>query len=149
MEALLVEKDPLVRDQLKVALQQFPEFHVTVGTGYAAINELRSRPFDCVFLGVDPKQKDTIKLLHHLRSFDTTTELFVLTAPGNVKDMAVDRTKYGIHSFVPTPLQPRELFGLLGRFVERRTERANSSLRRAPRAAAAAAPTTDAPARAE
>ena len=148
MEALLVERDPLLRDQIKVALQQFPEFTVTVGAGYAGINELRSRPFDCVFLGVDPKQKDTVKLLHHLRSFDTTTELFVVTAPGNVKDMAVDKAKYAIHSFVQAPLVLRELFGLLGRFVERRTERSNSPLRRAPRGASApAAP--DAPTAAE
>lgn len=130
MEVLLVEKDPLIRDQVKVGLQQFPEFHVTVGQGHAGINEMRGRHFDCVFLGVDPRQKDTVKLLQHLRSFDTTTELFVLTASRNVRDMAVDKSKYNIHSFVQTPIVVRELFGLLGRFLERRTERQNSTLRR-------------------
>jgi DNA-binding NtrC family response regulator len=138
MEVLLVEKDPLIRDQVKVALQQFPEFHVTVGTGHAGINELRSRTFDCVFLGVDPRQKDTVKLLHHLRSFDTGTELFVLTAPRNVKDMAVDKTKYNIHTFVQTPIVVRELFGLLGRFRERRAEKQAAPSRKAARAAAPA-----------
>lgn len=138
MEVLLVEKDPLIRDQVKVALQQFPEFQVTVGTGHAGINELRGRMFDCLFLGVDPREKDTVKLLHHLRSFDTTTELFVLTAPRNVKDMAVDKSKYNIHSFVQTPIVVRELFGLLGRFLERRTERQNTTLRKGQRAAAPA-----------
>jgi DNA-binding NtrC family response regulator len=138
MEVLLVEKDPLIRDQVKVALQQFAEFHVTVGTGHAGINELRARQFDCVFLGVDPRQKDTVKLLHHLRSFDTTTELFVLTAPRNVRDMAVDKTKYNIHSFVQTPIVVRELFGLLGRFRERRAEKQGTPSRKAARAAAPA-----------
>lgn len=133
MEVLLVEKDPLIRDQVKVALQQFPEFQVIVGVGHAGINELRSRAFDCVFLGVDPKQKDTVKLLHHLRSFDTTTELFVLTASRNVKDMAVDKSKYNVHTFVQTPIVVRELFALLGRFLERRTERQSSTLRKGPR----------------
>ena len=134
MEVLLVEKDPLVRDQVKVALQQFPEFHVTVGTGHAGINEMRGRTFDAVFLGVDPRQKDTVKLMHYLRSFDTTTELFVLTSPRNVRDMAVDKTKYNVHSFVQTPIVVRELFGLLGRFLERRAERQNSALRKQARA---------------
>ncbi len=134
MEVLLVEKDPLVRDQVKVALQQFPEFHVTVGTGHAGINEMRGRTFDAVFLGVDPRQKDTVKLMHYLRSFDTTTELFVLTSPRNVRDMAVDKTKYNVHTFVQTPVVVRELFGLLGRFLERRTERQNSALRKQARA---------------
>ncbi|MBL8751881.1 MAG: hypothetical protein JNK15_01165 [Planctomycetes bacterium] len=139
MEVLLVEKDPLIRDQVKVGLQQFPEFHVTVGTGHAGINEMRGRHFDCVFLGVDPRQKDTVKLLHHLRSFDTTTELFVLTASRNVRDMAVDKTKYDIHSFVQTPLVVKDLFGLLGRFLERRTERQNTTLRKSARQGAPAA----------
>jgi DNA-binding NtrC family response regulator len=139
MEVLLVEKDPLVRDQVKVGLQQFPEFHVTVGSGYAGINEVRSRHFDAVFLGVDPREKDTVKLLHHLRSFDTTTELFVMTASRNVRDMAVDKSKYNVHSFLQTPIDVREFFGLLGRFLERRTERQNSTLRKDSRRANASA----------
>ena len=136
MEVLLVEKDPLIRDQVKVGLQQFDEFHVTVGQGPAGVNEARSRVFDCVFLGIDPRQKDTVKLLQHLRSFDTTTELFVLTASRNVKDMAVDKSKYNVHSFLQTPIDVREFFGLLGRFLERRTDRKNSSLRKQERAGA-------------
>lgn len=140
MEVLLVEKDPLVRDQVKVALQQFPEFHVTVGTGHAGVNEMRGRTFDAVFLGVDPRQKDTVKLMHYLRSFDTTTELFVLTSPRNVRDMAVDKTKYNVHSFVQTPVVARELFGLIGRFLERRNERQNSALRKQARGSQSAAP---------
>ncbi len=130
MEVLLVEKNPLVRDLVKVGLQQFPEFQVTVGVGYAGINEMRSKHFDCVFLGVEPKEKDTVKLLHHLRSFDTTTELFVMTGAQNVRDMAVDKAKYNVHTFLQTPIEVKEFFGLLGRFLERRTERQSSSLRK-------------------
>jgi len=130
MEVLLVEKDPLIRDQVKVGLQQFGEFHVTVGQGHAGVSEARSKMFDCVFLGVDPRQKDTVKLLQHLRSFNKSTELFVLTSPRNVRDMAVDKTKYDIHSFVQTPVAVKEFFGLIGRFLERRTDRKNSSLRK-------------------
>jgi len=134
MEVLLVEKDPLIRDQVKVGLQQFEEFHVTVGHGHAGVSQARSKRFDCVFLGVDPREKDTVKLLQHLRSFDKTTELFVLTAPRNVKDMAVDKTKFDVHSFVQTPILVKEFFGLLGRFLERRTDRKNSALRKNERA---------------
>ena len=125
MEVLLVEKDPLIRDMVKVGLQQFDEFQVTVGSGHAGVSEARGKIFDCVFLGADPREKDTMKLLQHLRSFDTTTELFVLTAPRNVKDMTVEKSKYDIHSFVQTPIVVKEFFGLLGRFIERRTDRKN------------------------
>ncbi len=136
MEVLLVEKDPLIRDMVKVGLQQFDEFHVTVGTGHAGVSEARGKVFDCVFLGVDPREKDTMKLLQHLRSFDTATELFVLTAPRNVKDMAKLKPKYDIHSFVHTPIAVKEFFGLLGRFLERRTDRQNSALRKSARSGA-------------
>lgn len=130
MEVLIVEKDPLIRDQVKVGLQQFPDFHVTVGTGLAGVNEMRGRQFDCVFLGVDPQQKDTAKLLPHMRTFDTTTEVFVLTAARNVRDMAVDKSKYNIHSFVQTPIVVKELFGLVSRFVARRSDKQNAAPRK-------------------
>jgi hypothetical protein len=36
--------------------------------------------------------------------------------------MGHDKTKYNIHSFLLTPIQPKELFGLLGRMLERHAE---------------------------
>ena len=133
MEVLLVERDPLIRDQVKVGLQQFGEFHVTVGSGHAGVSEARGKVFDCVFIGADPREKDTLKLLQHLRSFDRSTELFVLTASRNVKDMAGMKSKLDIHSFVQTPIVVKECFGLLGRFMERRTERKDAAMRKSER----------------
>jgi DNA-binding NtrC family response regulator len=130
MEILLVEKDPLVRDHVKVGLQQYPEFNVTVGVGYQGINELRGRAFDCVFLGIDAADQDSTKLLQHLRSFDKTTELIVMTSPRHSKDMAVDKAKYDIHSFLQTPIDVKEFFGFLGRFLDRRSLRSSSSVRK-------------------
>lgn len=130
MEVLLVEKDPLIRDQIKMGLQQFPEFEVTVGAGRAGINQMRGRHFGCVFLGVDPRQKDTVKLMHNVRQIDQSAELFVMTAAKNVRDMQVDKSKFDIHSFLQTPLDLKEFFGLVGRFLERHTERQNSALRK-------------------
>ena len=108
MEVLLVEKDPLIRDQIKMGLQQFPEFEVAVGTGQAGINQMRGRHFGCVFLGVDPRQKDTVKLLHNLRQIDQTAEVFVVTPAKNVRDMQVDKSKFDIHSFLQTPLDLKD-----------------------------------------
>ena len=126
MDILLVEKDPLTRDQLKVGLQQFPEFQVTVGEGYRGINELRNQGFDGVFIGVDPRDKESSGLLQHLRSFDQTTELVVLTASRNLKDMAADKGRYDIYTFLQTPIDPKELFEFVGRFRERHTGKGNS-----------------------
>lgn len=132
MEALIVENDPLVRDQLKVALQQFPDVHVATGAGYAAINELRSRSFDCVFLGIDAAQHESVKLLQHMRSIDKETQLFVLASANGCDELAAEKAKFGIHALLSTPLVPRELFAQLGRLFERRAERANRVERAAP-----------------
>jgi DNA-binding NtrC family response regulator len=141
MEALIVENDPLVRDQLKIALQQFPDVHVAVGTGYVTLNELRSRSFDCVFLGVDAAQHESLKLLSHLRAIDPSTQLFVVASASSCKDLAVDKAKYDVHAFLTVPLVPRELFAQLGRLFERRTERVERAApaRRPARAATAPA----------
>ncbi|MGE3171879.1 MAG: hypothetical protein AB7O97_04585 [Planctomycetota bacterium] len=135
MDILLVEKDALTRDHLKVGLQQFPEFQVTVGIGYRGINELRSQAYDCVFLGVDPRDQESMGLMQHMRSFDRTTELVVLTAPRSARDMASDKAKFDIHTFLQTPIDPKELFEFVGRFLERHAGRDNPNRKphRAPR----------------
>jgi len=140
MEALIVENDPLVRDQLKVALQQFPDVHVATGTGYAALNELRGRAFDCVFLGLDGEPHEAIKLLQHLRAVETDAQLFVVAPADRCHDLSAEKTKFDIHAMLSTPLSPRELFALLGRLFERRAQRAERAAppRRATRPAAAA-----------
>jgi len=120
---LLVEKDPLIRDLVKVALQQFQEFQVTVGNGYAGVGEARSHRFDCVFLGVALSDPGSIKLVQHLRSFEQDADLFLLTDEANVKDLAADKAKYQVHSIVQTPITPKDLFGVMSRYLERRSER--------------------------
>ncbi|MEY3161968.1 MAG: hypothetical protein RIT25_1959 [Planctomycetota bacterium] len=120
MEFLLVEKDPLVRDQVKVGLEQFPDCSVHVGLGYEAIAQLRHRRFDCVFLGVDPREQESMQLLQYLRSFDADTELVVIAPASSIKDMGVQKAKYHIHSFLQSPIDVKEFFGFVGRFRSRK-----------------------------
>jgi len=122
MDVLLVVHDRLTRDQVKVGLQQFPEFNVVPGEGYAAINELRQRDYDCVFLGVDPSDIEGLRLLQHLRSFDRTTEVVVVTTERHAKSMMGEKSKLNIASFLSTPVDPAEFFRLVGRMRSRRLE---------------------------
>lgn len=122
MDILLIEKDQLVRDPVKVGLQQFPEFTVTCGEGYAGINELRQRSFDCVFLGVDSLQGEGMKLLRHLRNFDRTTELVVMASHRLAKDLAAEKSKLNIAATLNTPIEVGEFFRLVGRIRARRAE---------------------------
>ncbi|MEY4829439.1 MAG: hypothetical protein RLZZ562_1235 [Planctomycetota bacterium] len=137
MDILLIEKDPLVRDQLKVGLQQFPGIKVTTGVGYRGVNEVRSRSFACVFLTVDPKDPESMGMLAHLRSFDTTTEIVALLPSQEPKALANEKARFDIHSLLRTPLQPKDLFSFLGRFQERHGDRdASRRTASAPRPAA-------------
>ena len=129
MDVLLIEKDALVRDQLKVGLQQFPGIKVTVGSGYRGINELRSRTFDCVFLGVEPLDQESMGMLQHLRSFDQATELVALVAGREPKAMSNEKQRFEIHSLLRTPSDCKELFSFLGRFIERHSGRDDANRR--------------------
>jgi len=122
MDILLIERDQLIRDLVKVGLQQFPEFTVMCGEGYAGVNELRQRSFDCVFLGVDSLQGEGMKLLRHLRQFDRTTELVVMTSHRMAKDLAGEKSKLNIAAMLNTPIEATEFFRLVGRIRARRAE---------------------------
>ena len=133
MDILLVEKDALTRDHVKVGLQQFPDFTVTMGLGYRGVNELRGQHFDCVFLGVDARDPESVGLLQHLRTFNQTVELFVMTSSRHAKDLSSQKAKYDIHSFLTTPIDPKEFFDFIGRFRERHSASVQGNSRSLPR----------------
>lgn len=112
----------MVRDQIKVGLQQFSEFTVTWGEGYAAINELRQRPYDVVFIGCDSKGEECVRLLKHLRSFDHTTEVIVISGQRTARDLHGEKTKMNISGFLQTPINVVEFFRVVGRLRARRQE---------------------------
>lgn len=117
-----MEKDRLVRDQIKAGLQQFAEFTVTWGEGYAAINELRQRPYDVVFIGCDNKDEECVRLLRHLRTFDRTTEVIVVCGQRTARDLHGEKTKMNISGFVQTPINVLDFFRVVGRLRARRAE---------------------------
>ena len=123
MEILLVVRDHLIRDQIKVGLQQFSEFDVTVGEGYAAINEIRQHQYDSVFIAIDPENKEGFRLLEHLRSFDSSTQTIVVTPERHARELAPEKSRMHISSFLNTPIDVTEFFRLVSRLRERKRER--------------------------
>jgi DNA-binding NtrC family response regulator len=119
MDILLVVRDCLMRDQIKVGLQQFEDFTVTTGEGYSAINDLRQVHYDCVFLEIDPRDQEGRRLFSHLRSFDRTTEVVVVTVPRHAKELAGEKTKMNIVSFLHRPINVTDFFRLVGRLRSR------------------------------
>ncbi|MDP6930895.1 MAG: response regulator [Planctomycetota bacterium] len=122
MEILLVAEDRLVRDQVKVGLQQFPEFSVTTGEGYAAINEARQREFDCVFLGVDFAGTDGFRLLEHIRSFDAEVYVVAITSRDRIRELQAEKSRLNLTAILGTPIDASEFFRLVGMLRSRRLE---------------------------
>ncbi len=122
MEILLVERDKLARDQIKVGLRQFPEFVVTAGDGYAGINEARQHEFDCIFLGVEGRDSEGMRLLQHLRTFDRFTDVVVVASSKAAKELQGEKSRMNIVSFLSRPIEATEFFRLVGRLRARRAD---------------------------
>jgi DNA-binding NtrC family response regulator len=119
MQILVVESDRLTRDQVKVGLQQFAEFTVTCGEGYAGINLIRQRDFDAAFLGVPNDHREARRMIEHLRGVRPDLDLIVMAPERMVKDLAADKQRYDIWSVLSTPVDVTDFFRLVARVKER------------------------------
>ena len=119
MEILLIESDHLIRDQIKVGLQQFPEFTITCGEGYGGINLLRQRRYDLAFLGVRANSTEARRTIEYLRSFEQSVDVVVVTAQKTARELQSEKSRLNIWSFLSTPVQVTEFFRLVARIRER------------------------------
>jgi len=119
MDILLVESDHLIRDQVKVGLQQFEEFQVTWGESYAGVNLLRMKNYSYVLLGVHNPDHDGLRLLRHLRSFDQKTGVIVITGQKVARELAKEKNRMGIYAFLTTPIDVTDFFRLISRLKAR------------------------------
>ncbi len=122
MDILLVESDHLIRDQIKVGLQQFSEFSVTWGESYPGINLVRMNTFNYVFVGIHTQDHDGLRLLRHMRSFDKRTDVIVVTSQRAARDLAKEKNRLGIYAFLTTPIDVTDFFRLVSRLRERTTK---------------------------
>ena len=122
MEILLITSDNLLRDQLKVGLQQYPEFRVTCGESFPGVNMTRQKDYDLVFLELSQNAQDCLMLVAYMRSFNQHTELVALCDDQMVKDLAPQKQKHGITAFLSNPLDVTEFFRLVARVSARREE---------------------------
>jgi response regulator of citrate/malate metabolism len=119
MDILLVESDHLIRDQVKVGLQQFPEFNVTWGEGYPGINLVRMKNYSYVFLGIHTQDHDGLRLLRHMRSFDQKTDVIIITSQKAARELSKDKNRLGIYAFLTTPIEVIDFFRLISRLKAR------------------------------
>lgn len=123
MDILLVESDRLIRDQIKVGLQQFEEFSVTCGESYPGINLVRMKKYSYVFLGIQNHDENGQRLLRHLRSFDQKTDVIAITNQKTARELGKDKNRLGIYAFVTTPIEVTDFFRLISRLKARQEKK--------------------------
>ena len=129
MNVLIVEKDPLVRDQIKVGLRQFPEqFSVTTGEGYAGIHLLRQHTIDLLFLGVPRNSAEAKRRIDYVREMSPTVDLVVVATDSCAKELAGEKGRLDIFSFLSRPIGAMDFFRLIRRVRERLNEGAAGTM---------------------
>ena len=129
MNVLIVEKDPLVRDQIKVGLRQFPEeFTVLSGEGYAGIHLLRQHTIDLLILGVPRNSAEAKRRIDYVREVSPTVDLVVVATDSCAKELSGEKGRLDIFSFLARPVGAMDFFRLIRRVRERLHEGATGTV---------------------
>ena len=119
MQILLLEKDKVVRDQILVGLQNFPDFAVECGEGFRGLSKTRSKSYDCLIIGCNGDDEEGIELLESFREYDRSTDVVFVTNFKKGKIIMAKRGQYNIFSVLHVPIEPAEFFRLVGRLRRR------------------------------
>lgn len=115
MRILIIESSKVVRDQILVGLQNFPEFAVEASQGFAGLNKARQNRYDCVFIGARLDSDMGREFLDHFRATDSTTDLVLVTSTRKVKGHLALRARYDVFSILYVPIDPKEFFRVVAR----------------------------------
>ena len=119
MNILLIEKDKITRDHIKVGLKCVHGMEVDVGEGFSAINKARQKTYDYIIIGHEEGIQDGVAQVHALREFDRDTDVVLVTTPKQAKLLASEKAKLHIYSTLNRPIEVREFFRLVARMRER------------------------------
>jgi DNA-binding NtrC family response regulator len=119
VEILIIERDKVIRDQLKVGLQNFRQFSVECCEGFSGVNRARQKTFDYVFIGLNPQDQEGAGLLKAFRDLDKDTDVVIVTTHRQSKLMSGDKMRFNIFAFLGVPIDVREFFRVVARFKPR------------------------------
>ncbi len=116
---LVVDDTALIREHLRLILQQDGYEVETANDGRTALELLRSRPIHLLITDWRMPDMDGLELLARVRSEDLPFGVIVLTGYGDTQ-VALDAMKAGADDFVTKPYEPDHLRFLVHRILERR-----------------------------
>jgi DNA-binding NtrC family response regulator len=126
---LAVDDEEVNLELLKRVLRHEGYYVDTAPDGLAAINMLRTLPFDVVLLDIMMPQVDGIEVLKYIKAQYLDAEVIMLTGVQDVK-IAVECMKLGAFYYITKPYLASDLLALIDRALERkRLVRHNTALK--------------------
>src|SRR5690606_33567951 len=107
-------------DSVKKALE-FHHFFVAVAdNGKEALNAVTRQKYDRVVMDVNMPEMDGIEALTHIKKYDPSIIVLILTAYSNVSD-AVKVVKEGAYNYLEKPISSENLVALIKRALKARS----------------------------
>ena len=105
---LVADDDPLLREFASVYLSTPTATVVTAPNGMAALDLLRTSPFDIAILDIEMPELDGFGLLEAIRGDQAISSLPVMMLTGHEDIRSIDRAfRFGANAFAPKPVNWR------------------------------------------
>lgn len=117
---LVVDDDKVLQESVKSALE-YHHFIVDVAdNGKEAVNAVTATKYDLVVMDVNMPEMDGIEALTHIKQYDPSIIVLILTAYSNVGD-AVKAVKEGAYNYLEKPISSDNLVALIKRALKARS----------------------------
>jgi ABC-type amino acid transport substrate-binding protein/DNA-binding response OmpR family regulator/HPt (histidine-containing phosphotransfer) domain-containing protein len=122
-KVLLVEDNIINQQVARELLETMGLLVRTAGGGQEALDSLQAHDYDLVLMDIQMPDKDGYQTTHELRANPKLEKLPVIALTAHA--MAGEREKClaaGMNDHIPKPIDPEQLYQVLSRWLEQRTE---------------------------
>lgn len=125
MRILVVDDDPVLLEQVRIALSK--EFYTvdTAKDGEDALEKIFAEPYDLILLDIMLPSKDGFNVLLEMRNEKFSTPVLMLTAKGDIDDK-VKGLDLGADDYLPKPFSMAELLARIRALLRRSNENVSS-----------------------
>ncbi|MBT3584511.1 MAG: sigma-54-dependent Fis family transcriptional regulator [Halobacteriovoraceae bacterium] len=119
-KVLVVDDDKVLQDSVRQALEYHHFFVEVADNGKEALNKVTQEKYDLVVMDVNMPEMDGIEALQHMKKYDPSLIVIILTAFSNVSD-AVKVVKEGAYNYLEKPITSENLVALIKRALKARS----------------------------
>lgn len=116
-KVLVVDDDSALRLTVSSAFQERNYLVDQAADGEEAVNKVMSSKYDLVLLDVNMPRMSGLDALKHIKAYDSSVIVIVLTAYSNVKD-AVGAVRQGAYNYLEKPIKSEDLVALVDRALK-------------------------------